>query len=384
MKTLLILLAISLIAAGVAVGLMNIYSPGTVIVGLNLDVAATLFTGGCVLLGLGVVAGSLSAMNARGADDGSADDHAPAASTKTDLPDFMAPAPVAVVGTAAAAAAAAAADSAAFGDAPGDTADATADVADDVEKDAVAVVEEAADSVFSSVSETASEAADDAADTTEQAADKARGDLSSFFAKAPEDDPDPDADTPPVFTATPDGSAAAEIAAAKDAKPETKDIEEGAGTSNVNIFSGSSGKTATEAAAAKADATTTNTAKTDSVEKNTATSETTTSDGPKIKDFAVETPAVETQGSQADAVETDAAETATATATDDAESATEDAAEALPQEDELFVVEERVIRERPARLLSDGTVEAETDEGWMRFENVEHVEEYLDAMKATA
>jgi hypothetical protein len=66
------------------------------------------------------------------------------------------------------------------------------------------------------------------------------------------------------------------------------------------------------------------------------------------------------------------------------EPAAESAPEALPQEDELFVVEERVIRERPARLLSDGTVEAETDEGWMRFENVEHVEEYLDAMRATA
>ncbi len=48
--------------------------------------------------------------------------------------------------------------------------------------------------------------------------------------------------------------------------------------------------------------------------------------------------------------------------------------------DQLFVVEERVIRGRPARILSDGTVEAETDEGWMRFENLEHLDEYLDAM----
>ena len=31
-------------------------------------------------------------------------------------------------------------------------------------------------------------------------------------------------------------------------------------------------------------------------------------------------------------------------------------------------------------VLSDGTVEAETAEGWMRFENVEHLEEYLQAM----
>lgn len=47
---------------------------------------------------------------------------------------------------------------------------------------------------------------------------------------------------------------------------------------------------------------------------------------------------------------------------------------------DLYVVEEKVIRGRPARVLSDGTVEAETDEGWMRFENLEHLDEYLDAM----
>jgi hypothetical protein len=46
MKTLLFILAILLMAAGFAVGLMNMFSPGTVTVGLNYDVAATLFTGG--------------------------------------------------------------------------------------------------------------------------------------------------------------------------------------------------------------------------------------------------------------------------------------------------------------------------------------------------
>lgn len=46
---------------------------------------------------------------------------------------------------------------------------------------------------------------------------------------------------------------------------------------------------------------------------------------------------------------------------------------------QLYVVEERFIRLRPARILSDGTVEAETEEGWMRFENLEHLDEYLDA-----
>jgi hypothetical protein len=49
-------------------------------------------------------------------------------------------------------------------------------------------------------------------------------------------------------------------------------------------------------------------------------------------------------------------------------------------EDQLFVVEERLVRGKVARVLSDGTVEAETAEGWMRFENVEHLEEYLQAM----
>jgi hypothetical protein len=51
-------------------------------------------------------------------------------------------------------------------------------------------------------------------------------------------------------------------------------------------------------------------------------------------------------------------------------------------EEELYVVEERTIAGKPARVLSDGTVEAETDEGWMRFENVEHLEEYMEAVRA--
>jgi len=55
-------------------------------------------------------------------------------------------------------------------------------------------------------------------------------------------------------------------------------------------------------------------------------------------------------------------------------------AELAQGEEQLYVVDERVIRGRPARVLSDGTVEAETDEGWMRFENLEHLNEYLDAM----
>ena len=51
------------------------------------------------------------------------------------------------------------------------------------------------------------------------------------------------------------------------------------------------------------------------------------------------------------------------------------------EEGELSVLEEKIIRGRPARILSDETVEAETDEGWMRFENLEHLNEYLDSLE---
>lgn len=55
-----------------------------------------------------------------------------------------------------------------------------------------------------------------------------------------------------------------------------------------------------------------------------------------------------------------------------------DSASDEPAEGELYVIEEKTIRGRPARILSDNTVEAETDEGWMRFENIDHLNEYLD------
>jgi hypothetical protein len=71
-------------------------------------------------------------------------------------------------------------------------------------------------------------------------------------------------------------------------------------------------------------------------------------------------------------------------AAESAASATEDEATEDSEDSQLYVVEERLIRGRPARVLSDGTVEAETDEGWMRFENLEHLEEYLDAMSPGA
>ena len=62
----------------------------------------------------------------------------------------------------------------------------------------------------------------------------------------------------------------------------------------------------------------------------------------------------------------------------------EESVDGEPGEGELYVLEERDIRGRPARILSDGTVEAETDEGWMRFENLEHLNEYMDSMGESA
>jgi len=53
----------------------------------------------------------------------------------------------------------------------------------------------------------------------------------------------------------------------------------------------------------------------------------------------------------------------------------------VQKEASLYVVEERVIRGRPARILSDGTIEAELDEGWLRFENEGHLDEYMDALE---
>jgi hypothetical protein len=72
------------------------------------------------------------------------------------------------------------------------------------------------------------------------------------------------------------------------------------------------------------------------------------------------------------------------TGTDSVEAMAEGGSEATTTtsaDGELFVVEDKVIRGRSARILSDGTVEAETDEGWMRFENLEHLDEYLDAVE---
>src|SRR5262245_45980342 len=59
MRTLLYVIAILLIAAGVAVGLGSFYAPGQVVIGLNLESAAILLTGGFIMLGLATVTAAL-------------------------------------------------------------------------------------------------------------------------------------------------------------------------------------------------------------------------------------------------------------------------------------------------------------------------------------
>ena len=95
---------------------------------------------------------------------------------------------------------------------------------------------------------------------------------------------------------------------------------------------------------------------------------------------AAVTPVAET-AEEAEAEEAAQAEAGQAAPAEEAEAeaAVDEAGEDVDV-DGLYVIEERIIRNRPARILSDGTVEAETDEGWMRFENLEHLEEYLEAM----
>ena len=51
------------------------------------------------------------------------------------------------------------------------------------------------------------------------------------------------------------------------------------------------------------------------------------------------------------------------------------------EEESLYVVQETIIRGMPARILSDGTIEAQLPEGWLRFENMEHLIEYTDALE---
>lgn len=344
MKTLLFILAIVLMASGFAVGLMNMFSPGTVTVGLNYDVAATLFTGGCLLLGLGVLAGSVASRGDVEEDEPAPSERgngkAPARSRDADLPEFMAP----VTGGATAAAGAAGAIAAGAAGAVASGAGKAWDFgAVSVEKAKTAVTD-TAESAAETVSETAHAAVEAAGSATAAVKD----DLSSLFDQA--------ADKAEAAAETVSES----VETVEEAVEQAADEAAHEAGEAVEVVTG----TAEEAV--------------DSVEEFAAGAvEQVEETAGEAGEWAGEAAA------EADAMAEEAAGEIEAMADEAvADEAVPD--EPLEQEEALFVVEERTIRDRPARLLSDGTVEAETDEGWMRFENVEHVEEYLDAMKATA
>ena len=249
MKALLIFLAILLIAAGVAVGLMNIFSPGTVIVGLNLDVAATLFTGGCVLLGLGVVAGNLSDMARHEADAGADDGYAPVQSNAPDLPDFMAPVSVSAVGAASGARAFEhTADQQRAEEATQAAPEAADDIWDNNKITPEPADEDAADSIFGSAARPATATTDKAIDTVKEtaadASDKARDDVSSFFAKPAEAGTDREADTAPAAAPAFAATAKPDVAVGDDTRTQTSpafsDIKGDADAGGSSIFSGTS------------------------------------------------------------------------------------------------------------------------------------------------
>ncbi len=298
MKALIYILAIVLMAVGAVVALISFFSPGQVVMGLNLGLAATLIAGGVVTLGLaGVItaledlARRLARLSASTAGKGDAG----AAETGIPSSERMAAAlgGGAVLTAATAGAAMAATEEA---EEPAEEAEEPAPVereifispraeAEDVIKAAEAVAPEAVETTeeTSEDEEAEADAADDAGEEAEEEADEKEAD---------------EEETAPA-------------AAAEAAEEAGEEAAEEAGEEAAEEAGEETGEKAGEEAGKEA-------------------------------------------GEEAGEEEMDVAG--------------------------LYVVEERVIRGRPARMLSDGTVEAETDEGWMRFENLEHLEEYMEAM----
>jgi hypothetical protein len=379
MRAILTILAIMLMAGGIAVGLINIFSPGTVTVGLNFDVAATLFTGGCLLLGLALVAGRLAELaeiSEAGQAIGESDSDSPAA-RRHDLPDFMTPA-----GAATATAAATANEPA-------------------VSQAGVSRQDQSPEQGAGSWRQSGSREL--AAENGSQG--NTGKDFSSLFAGTPVSEPASADETSGGTGASESsameveesqlgdvplqevGDAASELEAAMQQRGDegAEPAPSGGPAADTMATESQASEMADEAQSADVGE---QPAETEADEEAVATAEP-----------ALTTPAAEASGEpvegEAKADETiAAAEEATEGPGEEApaleeESGEEGAGEEGAGEEEaaeemLFVVEETTIREKPARMLSDGTVEAETDEGWMRFENVEHVEEYLDAMKESA
>jgi len=289
MKALIYILAIALMAAGAVVALISFFSPGQVVLGLNLGMAASLIAGGAVTLGLAAVITALEDLGGRLAR--------------------LTAAPARERG----------------GGATGMGAVETGMPSS--ERMAAALGGEAA--VAAATAGAAVMAAEEAQQTAESAPEQAAMERQIFLS------PHPQAEelVKGAETVPPEAAEASEEAAEEEEESQAEAAEE----------------TAEEAAEQAAE------------EAEEA--------APAAASEAVEEAGVEA-GEEAgeEAVEAAGEEAAVEPGEEEVEVAG------------LYVVEERVIRGRPARMLSDGTVEAETDEGWMRFENLEHLEEYMEAM----
>ena len=330
MKTILSIAGAIFVILGIAVGGASQLDRGNVLIDLNLGVAATLLVGGFIILGLSGVIGALQNMGLPAAKPKQKKSSAREAvhDTPNDgpRPPKFETAKVGAIGGAVGAAAGVAAASVGNQlDKAGKGVDSAIDKVAEVASEAKAVAKEAA----SEVKDTAADAvkattqvAGSATDAVAEKANAATDSVEDMFANAKDAAKEKTADAVNAVSET------------------TNDLVDGA-----KDVAGDAANAVTDTAK-------------DAVDTVAGTAENAKDAVAEVVDDAV-------------------------AATDVEELSEEDAAVAVDPEDpdQLYVVEELIIRERPARVLSDNTVEAETDEGWMRFENVEHLEEYLDAMK---
>ena len=291
MKTILYLAGIVMIVAGIAVGVISQMDTGTVLIGLNLGLAAVLLTGGFIVLGLSAVVDALSGISAPQYG------HQPRAAGAADKVTGFIPG----AGGAVAAGGATAAGAAALVNKTGDAVDAAASKAGD-----------AIDKAGKAAAETRKQVLDSVTREKEESKKPDVPPLRDETAKDTSAGHDTDGGDQTIAADKTEAPAQSDDKAKDEAQPQAPDLDDRALDSSVD----DTGKTDTE-----------KTEKTDA----------------------------------------------------DADASQE--ADAQEGEEQLYIVEEKTMFGKQARVLSDGTIEAETAEGWMRFENEEHLEEYLDAME---
>jgi len=338
MKTLLFLVGILFIVAGVVTGFVSQLDYGNALIGLNLGLAATLLVGGFIILGLSAITDAITSLIDDFPDSLPQDSRS---ASPRDMPFPAATAPVAV---------GAGAGRQAIGSQFETAADNVDSAIDKVAKAAEKAVEEARKKPEPAIKpEPAAAAKPQPAIKPEPAVatkpvPAIKPELAVTTKPVPAIKPEPAAAAKPVPAIKPEPAAAAKPEPA--IKPEP-------------------------AAAAKPEP----------VVKPEPTFE--TKPEPVIKSEPAAVAKAEPGDKSLDDVSTkpDKAEAKDSNRSDDNKPETQQDAVEEETPDQLYIIEELIIRGKASRLLSDNTIEAETAEGWMRFENVEHLEEYLDAME---